>query len=108
MSNLQLDVPINKICDFCIGQLVNVLYDVNPSHDSLEQANASTVSTLASSMVGQCTRTQRLLKPLRESIVDKPPYISGTLNLPESNFSLVYKISKDDDARSGETLNSQS
>jgi hypothetical protein len=50
------------------------------------------------------TRTQQLLTSLRESIVDKPPYISGTLKLPESCFSLFYKLSKDDDdaARSGE------
>jgi hypothetical protein len=49
------------------------------------------------------TRTQQLLTSLRESIVDKPPYISGTLKLPESYFSLFYKLSEDDDAaRSGE------
>jgi hypothetical protein len=50
------------------------------------------------------TRTQQLLTSLRESIVDKPPYISGTLKLPESCFSLFYKLSKDDGdaARSGE------
>ncbi|KAF8493964.1 hypothetical protein F5888DRAFT_701539 [Russula emetica] len=42
------------------------------------------------------SRTQQLLTSLRESIVDKPPYISGTLKLPESCFSLFYKLSKDD------------
>jgi len=39
--------------------------------------------------------TQRLLGPLRESIVDKPPYTSGTLRLPTSCFSLFYKANKD-------------
>ncbi len=34
---------------------------------------------------------QQLLKSLRESIVDKPPYISGTLPLPPSCFTLFYK-----------------
>jgi len=41
------------------------------------------------------SRTQQLLEPLRESIVDKPPYISGTLPLPDSCFSLFYKVTKD-------------
>ncbi|KAF8495794.1 hypothetical protein F5888DRAFT_1615451, partial [Russula emetica] len=36
-----------------------------------------------------------LLTSLRESIVDKPPYISGTLQLPDSFFSLFYKVAKD-------------
>ena len=51
------------------------------------------------------SRNQQLLTSLRQSIVDKPPYMSGTLKLPESFFSLFYKLSKDDDAaRSGEPL----
>jgi len=38
--------------------------------------------------------------PLRESIVDKPPYTSGTLRLPTSFFSLFYKAyHKSNDAR---------
>ena len=41
------------------------------------------------------TITQQLLTPLRESIVDKPPYTSGTLRLPNSCFSLFYKTTKD-------------
>jgi len=41
------------------------------------------------------TRNQQLLTSLRESIVDKPPYISGTLQLPDSFFSLFYKVAKD-------------
>ena len=48
------------------------------------------------------TRKQEILTSLRESIVDKPPYTSGTLQLPSSCFSLFYKVTKggsDDDAR---------
>ena len=41
------------------------------------------------------SRNQQLLKPLTESIVNKPPYISGTLQLPDSCFSLFYKTAKD-------------
>ena len=60
---------------------------------------------LNTSLMKQGTRTQQLVTSLRESIVDKPPYISGTLKLPESYLSLFYKISKGDDAaRSGEPL----
>jgi hypothetical protein len=40
------------------------------------------------------TYNQQLLTSLRESIVDKPPYISGTLQLPDSFFSLFYKSAK--------------
>jgi hypothetical protein len=43
-------------------------------------------------------RIERLLAPLRESIIDKPPYVSGTLQLPDSYFSLFYKVAKDDHA----------
>jgi hypothetical protein len=46
------------------------------------------------------TLTQQLLTPLRDSIIDKPPYTSGTLPLPNSSFSLFYKTTKDgNDAR---------
>jgi len=41
------------------------------------------------------TRVNQLLTPLHESIVNKPPYVSGTLQLPASSFSLFYKITKD-------------
>ncbi len=41
------------------------------------------------------TRTQQLIIPLRESIIDKPPYISGTLQLPASCFSLFYRTTED-------------
>jgi len=43
-------------------------------------------------------RIEQLLTPLRESIIDKPPYISGKLQLPDSCFSLFYKVAKDDHA----------
>jgi hypothetical protein len=41
------------------------------------------------------TRIQQLLTPLRESITNKPPYISGTLPLPASCFSLFYRTTED-------------
>jgi hypothetical protein len=41
------------------------------------------------------TRTQLLLTTLRESIIDKPPYISGKLQLPASCFSLLYRVARD-------------
>ena len=54
------------------------------------------------------TRNQQLLTLLRESIVDKPPYISGTLQLPHASFSLFYKVAKEGHAaRFGDALNSQ-
>jgi len=37
----------------------------------------------------------QLLTSLWKSIVDKPPYISGTLQLPDSCFSFFYKVAKD-------------
>ncbi|KAF8464806.1 hypothetical protein DFH94DRAFT_392508 [Russula ochroleuca] len=41
------------------------------------------------------TRTQKQLTPVRESITAKPPYVSGTLELPASCFSFLYRITKD-------------
>jgi hypothetical protein len=41
---------------------------------------------------------EQLLTPLRNSIVDKPPFVSGSLQLPPSLFSLFYKVTKDDHA----------
>ena len=41
------------------------------------------------------THTQLLLTSLRESIIDKPPYISGKLQLPASSFSLFYRVAED-------------
>ncbi|KAH9953972.1 hypothetical protein BC827DRAFT_1272992 [Russula dissimulans] len=40
-------------------------------------------------------RIERLLTPLRELIVNRPPFVSGTLKLPASSFSLFYKTTKD-------------
>jgi hypothetical protein len=39
--------------------------------------------------------TQKLLTPVRESIINKPPFISGKLELPASCFSLLYRVTKD-------------
>ena len=41
------------------------------------------------------SRNQQLLTPLRESIINKPTCISGTLPLPASCFSLFYRITED-------------
>src|SRR5712672_3608263 len=49
-------------------------------------------------MDGTAPRVKQLLTPLRKSIIDKPPYVSGTLQLPASSFSLFYKTTKDDHA----------
>ena len=43
-------------------------------------------------------RNQQLLTPLRDSIVDKPPYISGILQLPQTFFSLFYMVARDGNA----------
>ena len=39
-------------------------------------------------------RIQQLLTPLQESIVNKPPFISGTIPLEDSLFDLHYKDGK--------------
>jgi hypothetical protein len=39
--------------------------------------------------------SDRLLGSLKDSILVKPPYISGTLHLPSSYFSLYYKVAGD-------------
>ncbi|KAI0061741.1 hypothetical protein BV25DRAFT_1838889 [Artomyces pyxidatus] len=44
-----------------------------------------------SSSVNMSSSISEVLKPLRDSIVDKPPYVSGTLPLPAECFSLFYK-----------------
>jgi hypothetical protein len=41
-------------------------------------------------------RLKELLAPLHESIIHKPPFLAGSLQLPPSHFSLVYKVGKDD------------
>jgi hypothetical protein len=33
--------------------------------------------------------------PLREAIIDKRPFVSGTLKLPATHFSLFYKIARE-------------
>jgi hypothetical protein len=43
-------------------------------------------------------KLEGLLAPLRESILNKPHYIGGNLQLPTSCFSLFYKLSKDGSA----------
>ncbi|KAI0262426.1 hypothetical protein BC834DRAFT_387723 [Gloeopeniophorella convolvens] len=40
-------------------------------------------------------RLKGLLKPLGEAIINRPPYASGTVQLPGSRFSLFYKGAKD-------------
>jgi hypothetical protein len=70
-----------------------------PSHCSWNKRGGLNTNLMS---VKKLTRTQQLLTPLRESIVDKPPYINGTLKLPESYFSLFYRTPKDDAARSRE------
>jgi hypothetical protein len=50
--------------------------------------------------------TEELLAPLRESILNKPHYISGKLQLTTSCFSLFYKVTKDGSAARFEVLGS--
>ncbi len=71
---------------------------MDPDNNRIASLNTVT------SLMEHRTRTQQLLTSLQDSIVDKPPYISGTLKLPESFFSLFYKLSKDDDAARSEPL----
>ncbi|KAH9953970.1 hypothetical protein BC827DRAFT_1272990 [Russula dissimulans] len=42
------------------------------------------------------TRVEQQLTPLRRSVINKPPYLSGTLQPPASSFSLFFKITKGD------------
>jgi hypothetical protein len=39
--------------------------------------------------------TSELLAPLQDSILNKPHYFSGMLQLPSSSFSLFYRLTKD-------------
>ncbi|KAF8495736.1 hypothetical protein F5888DRAFT_1615515 [Russula emetica] len=41
------------------------------------------------------SQSQQLLAPLRDSIIDKPPYTAGRLPLPDACFSLFYRVTKD-------------
>ncbi|KAH9956948.1 hypothetical protein BGW80DRAFT_1384939 [Lactifluus volemus] len=45
---------------------------------------------------GESEEAKKLLAPLRESIVHKPPFVGGSLQLPPSHFYLFYKNPKDD------------
>jgi hypothetical protein len=40
--------------------------------------------------------SNKLLAPLRESIVHNLPFVGGLLQLPPSHFYLIYKIPEDD------------
>jgi hypothetical protein len=42
------------------------------------------------------TNSQQNLTKLRNSIIHKPPFTGGSLHLSPSDFSLFYKINKDD------------
>jgi hypothetical protein len=42
-------------------------------------------------MMAHRARIQQLLTPLQESIVNKPPFVSGTIPLKDSGFELYYK-----------------
>ena len=54
----------------------------------LSHSKTSTANVAAEMIQGaHLTRTKQLVTPLRESIIDKPPYISGTLSPPGSFFS---------------------
>ncbi|KAI0256443.1 hypothetical protein BJV78DRAFT_1172342, partial [Lactifluus subvellereus] len=41
---------------------------------------------------------EQLLTQLRASIINKPPFVSGSLQLPTSHLSLFYKATNDDHA----------
>jgi len=56
------------------------------------------LSSLCFKMDATASRVKQLLTPLRTSIIDKPPYVSGTLQLSASSFSLFYKTTEDDHA----------
>jgi hypothetical protein len=49
----------------------------------------------ASDTATRSASVEELLTPLRDCILDKPHYISGTCGLPASCFSLFYKTIKD-------------
>ena len=71
-----------------------------PNHHSPLISSGSTVaynSLLMDCCDGHQTHNHQLLKSLRESIVE-PPYINGTLSLPDPFFSLFYKAARDGNA----------
>ncbi|KAI0299610.1 hypothetical protein BC826DRAFT_995514 [Russula brevipes] len=38
---------------------------------------------------------KHLFLPLQKAIIDKQPFVSGTLKLPATHFSLFYKIARE-------------
>jgi hypothetical protein len=56
---------------------------------AMEDDNSDAISSYSES---EAVKEQ--LKPLRDSIVDRPPFTSGSLQLSPSDFSLFYKINK--------------
>jgi hypothetical protein len=44
---------------------------------------------------GEFEEAKKLLAPLRETFVHKPPFVGGLLQLPPSHFYLLYKTPKD-------------
>ena len=61
---------------------------MDPDNNRIASLNTVT------SLMEHRTRTQQLLTPLGESIIKKLPYISGTLPLPASCFSLFYRTTE--------------
>ena len=90
------------VCNISQRGQGNVTRDVGvsefpPVSDSLRsRLNGASGRSKMANRTRTLTHTQ--LTSLRESITRKPPYISGTLQLPSSNFSLFYKVTKDGDA----------
>ena len=88
-----IEGPIDSPTDSPIG---------SPTDSTTGSTTDTTGSSTGSSMKPPAhhgswrySRNQQLLTSLRESITNKPPYVSGTLRLPDSFFSLFYKVSKD-------------
>ncbi|KAH9966987.1 hypothetical protein BJV74DRAFT_983713 [Russula compacta] len=61
--------------------------------------------TLNDTEMTHSTRVKQLVAPLLELIIDKPPYISGTLPLPDSSFSLFYKVGNVKDGHAARCIN---
>jgi len=66
----------------------------NPPHFPMYDSDSESASSTETTNIP----IKQLPAPLRESIIDKLPYIRGTLRLPPSSFSLFYKITKGDPA----------
>ncbi|KAH9968341.1 hypothetical protein BGW80DRAFT_1209075, partial [Lactifluus volemus] len=66
-------------------------------HDSSMGSDSSSTHLESSKLQDDSDpRLKELLAPLHESIIHKPPFLAGSLQLPPSHFSLVYKVGKDD------------